>query len=148
MASVYMSGALTGINEPDKIRKFYEDIGLLCRRLNMTPYIPHMVSDPVTHQNLDPRRVFEIDKTQVKQADLVIAYLGIPSFGVGMELAYAEGQAIPIILLYEENKSISRFARGIPTIIAEISFNHERDAFEKLETTLKAFLETMPSGFQ
>lgn len=139
MCKVYLSGALTGIEKPEKVRKFYEDIGLLCRRLNLTPYIPHTVSDPIFNHKLDPREVFEIDKQRVKQSDLVVAYLGLPSLGVGMELAYAECHAIPIIILYESGKPVSRFARGIPTIISEISFNTERDAFDKLELALKSF---------
>jgi len=143
MSKVYLSGALTRIKEPDQVKKFYEDIGTLCRHLQLNPYIPHTVSDPIFNQDLDPKRVFEIDKTQVKQSDLIIAYLGIPSFGVGMELAYAECYAIPVILLYEEGKPISRFARGIPTIIAEIRFKEQRDAFDELEIALKAFSRAM-----
>ncbi len=139
MCKVYLSGALTGIDEPEKIRSFYEDIGLLCRRLNLDPYIPHTVSDPIVNHDLDPKRVFEIDKQRVKQSDLVVAYLGLPSLGVGMELAYAECYAIPIIILYESGKPVSRFARGIPTIIFEIPFKTESDAFNKLELALKSF---------
>ena len=53
-----------------------------------------------------------------------------------MELAYAENNKIPIILLYETGKRISRFPRGIPTVIAEIQFNDYEDALNQLKEVL------------
>ena len=80
--------------------------------------------------------VFDKDKHQVSISDLVIAYLGSLSFGVGMELAYAENNKIPIILLYETGKRISRFPLGIPSVIAIIQFNDHEDALNQLKTVL------------
>jgi len=68
---------------------------------------------------------------------MTIAYLGFPAFGVGMELAYAESKGIPIILLYEKDKRVSRFPRGIPTLFSEIEFNNYEDALTELENVLK-----------
>ena len=99
--------------------------------------MPHLNTDPIANPDLSPREVFETDKHQVTNSDLVIAYLGYPSFGVGMELAYAEVNAIPAILMYEKGKKISRFPRGIPTVIYEIQFDDYDDAL----TQLKSFLE-------
>jgi hypothetical protein len=142
MYKIYLSGALTGISQPEKVKQFYEGIGLVCTNLNLIPYIPHTVSDPILNHDLHPTEVFELDKNRVIQSDLVIAYLGLPSLGVGMELAYAESYSIPIILLYEDGKLISRLARGIPTIIAEICFKGKKDAFDKLEIVLRDFLRS------
>ncbi len=66
---------------------------------------------------------------------MIIAYLAFLSFGVGMELAYAENNKIPIIM-YEKSKSISRFPRGIPTVITEIQFNDCEDALNQLKPVL------------
>lgn len=134
---VYISGALTGIENSDIIKSFYENIGSLCNNMGFESYVPHLNTDPISHPNIDPTKVFETDKHQVGMSDLIIAYLGFPSFGVGMELAYAETKDISIILLYEKNKSISRFPRGIPTVFSEIKFNNYQDALNKLEQVLK-----------
>ncbi|MBW4446821.1 MAG: nucleoside 2-deoxyribosyltransferase [Spirirestis rafaelensis WJT71-NPBG6] len=134
---VYISGALTGVENPSVIKTFYEAIGLLCEKIGFEAYVPHINTDPINHPNISPRQVFETDKHQVSTSDLVIAYLGFPAFGVGMELAYAESKGIPIILLYEKHKRVSRFPRGIPTVFSEIEFSDYQDALTQLENVLK-----------
>ncbi|NEU72624.1 XRE family transcriptional regulator [Hassallia byssoidea VB512170] len=134
---VYISGALTGVENPAVIKAFYEAIGLLCEEIGFLAYVPHINTDPINHPNISPRHVFETDKHQVTTSDLIIAYLGFPAFGVGMELAYAESKGIPIILLYEKHKVVSRFPRGIPTVLSEIEFSDYQDALTQLENVLK-----------
>ncbi len=142
---VYISGALTGIEKPEEIKAFYEAIGSLCQEMGFQAYVPHTNTDPINNPDLSPRHVFETDKHQVSTSDLVIAYLGYPSFGVGMELAYAEINNIPLILLYERGKNISRFPRGIPTVISEIQFNSYEDALSHLRSILKQWSAEHPT---
>jgi len=139
MGKVYVSGALTGVDDSEFLKAFYEAIGSLCRELSLEAYIPHLITDPCTNPDVTPRKVFETDKYQISQSNLVVAYVGFPSLGVGMELAYAEVKDIPIILLYEQGKNISRFPRGIPTVIAEIQFQDPSDALIKLKVCLDQF---------
>jgi nucleoside 2-deoxyribosyltransferase len=134
---VYISGALTGIENSAEIKAFYEAIGSLCQKIGFQTYVPHLKTDPTNNPDVSPRQVFETDKHEVSKSDLVIAYLGYPSFGVGMELAYAEANTIPLILLYEQGKNISRFPRGIPTVISEIQFNSHEDALAQLKSILE-----------
>lgn len=136
MYKVYVSGALTDVKNPLETKALYEKIGSVCEEIGLQPYVPHLHTDPVNNPDITPREVFDKDKHQVSISDLVIAYLGSLSFGVGMELAYAESNKIPIILLYETGKLISRFPRGIPTVIAEIQFNDREDALNQLKTVL------------
>ena len=134
---VYISGALTGIENPAATKSFYETIGLLCEQIGLQAYVPHIKTDPINNPDVSPRQVFETDKAQISKSDLVIAYLGYPSFGVGMELAYADTNSIPLILLYEKGKAISRFPRGIPTVYAEIQFSDCEDAIDRLRSVLE-----------
>ena len=136
MYRAYISGALTGVENLTEIKAFYESIAMLCEEMSFPAYVPHLATDPISHPDVTPRLVFETDKSEVGQANLVIAYIGFPSLGVGMELAYAEVSRIPIILLYEQGKNISRFPRGIPTVIAEIQFQGYSDALVKLKAVL------------
>ncbi|HEY9741900.1 MAG TPA: XRE family transcriptional regulator [Coleofasciculaceae cyanobacterium] len=142
---VYISGALTGIENPAKIKAFYEDIGSLCQEIGFKAYVPHLNTDPIDNPDVTPRQVFETDKHQVSTSDLAIAYLGYPSFGVGMELAYAEINNIPLILLYERGKNISRFPRGIPTVISEIQFSSYEDALARLRSILEQWIVEHPT---
>jgi len=134
---VYISGALTGIENSAEIKAFYEAIGSLCQEMGFQAYVPHLTTDPTNNPDISPRQVFETDKLQVSTSDLAIAYLGLPSFGVGMELAYAEINNIPLILLYERGKNISRFPRGIPSVISEIQFSSYEDALAQLKSILE-----------
>ncbi|BCL37716.1 nucleoside 2-deoxyribosyltransferase [Nostoc sp. MS1] len=136
MNKVYISGALTDVKNLVQCKALYEEIGCLCQELGFQAYVPHKQTDPINNPDISPREVFEQDKHLVSTSDLVIAYLGSRSFGVGMELAYAETNKIPIILLYETGKRISRFPRGIPTVIAEIQFNEHEDALSQLKNVL------------
>lgn len=142
---IYISGALTGIANPVEIKAFYETIGSLCKEIGFEAYVPHLKTDPTNNPDVSPREVFETDKNQVSSSDLVVAYLGIPSFGVGMELAYAEINNIPLILLYERGKNISRFPRGIPTVISEIQFSSYDDALARLRTILEQWSVERPT---
>ena len=136
MYKIYVSGALTDVENPIETKALYEKIGLVCEKVGLQAYVPHLHTDPVNNPDITPREVFDKDKYEVSISDLVIAYLGSLSFGVGMELAYAENSKIPIILLYETGKRISRFPRGIPTVIAEIQFNDYEDALNQLKEVL------------
>jgi 2'-deoxynucleoside 5'-phosphate N-hydrolase len=139
---VYISGALTGIDQPTLIKGFYESVGLLCQKIGFQAYVPHINTDPIDHPNISPYQVFDNDKREVSNSDLVIAYVGYPSIGVGMELAYAETNAIPIILLYEKEKIVSRFPRGIPTVISQVEFTNYQDALTQLESTVETLHAT------
>ena len=141
MYNIYISGALTGLRNLGEAKAFYESIALLCEAMRHVAYVPHLATDPILHADVTPRSVFETDKNQVCQADLVVAYLGFPSLGVGMELAYAEINAVPVILLYERGKQVSRFPRGIPTVVSEIQFSDHKDALCQLKDVLETFLD-------
>ncbi len=142
---VYISGALTGVENSAEVKALYEAIGSLCQEMGFQAYVPHLATDPTNNPDVSPRQVFEIDKLQASSSDLVIAYLGIPSFGVGMELAYAEINNISLILLYERSKTVSRFPRGIPTVISEIQFSSKEDALAQLRSVLEQWSVEQPT---
>ncbi len=146
LPKTYISGALTDATHPEELKRFYETLGRLCSHLGLAPYVPHLVTDPQTHPEVPPREVFETDKTQVLSSSLVIAYVGQPSLGVGMEIAYAETANIPIILLYEKGKEVSRLARGAPAIVAEITYSTELEALTQVQAAIIGMDELATAG--
>lgn len=133
---VYVSGALCGVSNLDELRAFYESIARVCREAHMVPYVPHLVTDPVRNADLSPREVYELDREQVANSDLVIACVGIPSFGVGMEVEIARQHGIPVILLSERGKPLSRMARGNRAVIAEVPYADFQEALAGLADLL------------
>ncbi len=95
----YISGALTGVGKPERLKGFYEEIGRVCEGAGITPYIPHQHTDPIANPDLSPGEVYERDRAEVRGSDLVIAYVGVPSLGVGTELEMAREAGVPIIPL-------------------------------------------------
>lgn len=140
MSNFYISGALTGTDETHKLREFYETIAELCRRFGHTAYLPHENTDPIIHPKVSPREVYEKDREEVSKADILLAYVGIPSLGVGTEIEFAREFRIPVILLLEKSKPVSRIARGNPAVIKEIVFSDFDHAINELKEFLEFYL--------
>jgi len=134
-AKAYISGPITTIN-PTEVLAFYEAIGSLCREIGLQPYVPHLDTDATTDVSITPSEVYEKDVQEIITSELLIAYVGIPSVGVGAELGRAAMNGIPVILLYERGARVSRLVRGIPTVVAEIQFNDYEDALAQLKSVL------------
>ena len=128
MKRVYVSGVLTGVDNLNELKKFYEEIAEVCSAAGMEAYVPHLYSDPVKNPQMTPREVYVLDRQRVSESDLVIAYAGAPSLGVGQEIEIARENELPVVLLMEKNAVISRMARGNPAVIAEIRFTDFQDA--------------------
>lgn len=138
---IFISGALTGIENSDIIKADYERVAWLCEELGATVYRPWRNTDPVAHPHVPPREVYELDRYHVSTSDLVIAYVGIPSLGTGQEIEIAQERGVPVLLLYERGKRISRMTRGSPNVIAEVRFDDIEEALQQIRAILMGELK-------
>jgi 2'-deoxynucleoside 5'-phosphate N-hydrolase len=142
----YIAGALTDLPTDlhAPLRKFYEDIGDLCDELGFTGLVPHRWGDPLTIKDATPEFIDKHDREQLATASVLIAYVGRPSLGTGIEIEIAHRNKKPIIL-YEkdrlEQRLISRFVRGNPSVVAQIAFTNYEDAKAQLRVLLPRFLK-------
>ena len=134
---VYISGALTGVPQPDVVKHNYEQLGTLCQSMGLDAYVPHLHTDPVLHPNITSRAVYEADKHQVCTSDLVIACVDYPSLGVGQELEIARENGVPVILLCKKDYPLSRMARGSPGVTKEIRYEDFDDALHQVSRFLE-----------
>ncbi len=134
---IYVSGPLTGIEHLDQLKHFYEEIARVCAEQHINAYVPHLYTDPVKNAHMTPQEVYAIDRKNVKQSNLVLAYVGMSSIGVGQEIEIAREKNIPVVLLFEHNAVVSRMARGNPAVIAEIRFSDFNDALAQLSQWLQ-----------
>ncbi|MFH1111975.1 MAG: XRE family transcriptional regulator [Patescibacteria group bacterium] len=136
--------------ERSKLRRFYEDLGTICSEFGFTPYIPHIYGDPAKFKDLSPEQIDRMDRLAVTQSYLVVAYVGVASTGVGIEIEMAYHANKPTVLLYEKTKLhnhlISRLVRGNPTVTHQIVFDDELDAFEDAKSQLRNFLHEFCSS--
>jgi len=94
---VYVSGALTGIVDPETTKRFYESVAEVCQERGFPPYLPHQSSDPLKNPRLTPSEVYQKNRFHVLRSSLLIAYVGLPSLGVGAEIELASQHGIPIL---------------------------------------------------
>jgi hypothetical protein len=147
--SVYIAGALTDMSSDKRelLRRFYESLADICREFGLEPYLPHQHADPETIKDLTPHRVDQLDRLAVTQAYLVVAYVGITSVGVGIEIEIAHHANKPVVILAEksrlDSRHVSRLVRGNPAVMAEIAFDDFEDAKFKLHGFLQTFHEAM-----
>ncbi len=137
IVKAYISGALTGIDHLPGLKKFYEDLAEVCGSHSITAYVPHLQTDPKNSPQISPQDIYAIDRKQVCESNLVIAYVGFPSLGVGQEIEIARENDIPVLLLMECDAVVSRMARGNTAVVAEIRFTDYQDALNQLSQWLK-----------
>jgi len=141
VGEAYISGALTALDDAPRTKLFYEVLAEIAQATGLRAYLPHRVSDPVSAAHLDPRAVYEIDRAHVTSAAVVIAYAGIPSFGVGIEVELAREHGVPVIIVAERDRPISRLLLGNPAVVELVRFTD----LDGLRRALTAALEAVAS---
>jgi hypothetical protein len=133
---VYIAGVLT-VADRDQ-RNFYKQISLLCDGLGAESYVPHIWgTDPIANPDIKANEIWKINQRQVNNSDLVIAYVGQPSLGVGAELEMARVNSTKIILWWFKGEKVSRMALGNPLVIKKLEINTQQELFSELKKILK-----------
>ena len=109
----YISGALLNAAQIEKSRALYERFAQACRDAGWDAYVPHQHADPVRDPHLSNVDVAERDLENVTAADVLVAYVGEPSLGVGAEVAIALRAGKRILLVAEADRRVSRFLLGL-----------------------------------
>lgn len=122
VGEAYISGALTALEDGARTRLFYELLAEVAGTAGLRAYLPHRVTDPVAAPSIDPRAVYDIDRAHVTGSRVVVAYAGIPSFGVGIEVELAREHGIPVILVVERDRTVSRLLLGNPAVVEVVRF--------------------------
>lgn len=153
--TVYISGQLTTGDEKRKktLLYLYEALGKVCRAKGFNPYIPHIQTGQFIHdETLECGDVCERDRNAVAGSCLVVAYIGLPSIGVGIEIEAAYHGKIPVVLMYErslhEQRKLSPMPLGHPAVIDHIAFSDIDDAQWQLRAFLHRFRERLPEHNQ
>src|SRR5438445_11807452 len=143
VGEAYVSGALTALEDGARTRLFYELLAEVVESAGLRAYLPHRVTDPVAASHLDPRAVYDIDRAHVTGSRVVVAYAGIPSFGVGIEVELAREHGIPVILVVERDRTVSRLLLGNPAVVEIVRFA-DLDGLRKALTTALTRVAAIP----
>ena len=63
---------------------------------------------------IDPLEVYTRDTTWIRECDVLIAEVSVPSHGVGYEIGYALGLGKPVLALYQQGRKVSKMISGNP----------------------------------
>src|SRR5436190_14778356 len=148
LGEAYVSGALTSLEDGARTRLFYELLAEVVESAGLRAYLPHRVTDPVATSHLDPRSVYDIDRAHVTGSRVVVAYAGIPSFGVGIEVELAREHGIPVILVVERDRTVSRLLLGNPAVVEVVRFTDLEGLRRALVTALERVREAGPGETQ
>src|SRR3979411_1071770 len=118
----YVSGALTALEEGARMRLFYELLAEVVESAGLRAYLPPRGSDPASAAHPQARAVCQIDRAHVTSARVVVAYAGIPSFGVGIEVELAREHSVPVVLVVERERTASRLLLGNPAVVEVVRF--------------------------
>jgi 2'-deoxynucleoside 5'-phosphate N-hydrolase len=134
---IFFAGPLTELTHTDETKTFYKQMAQVAQANGFTYYWAFLNgTDPIQNPDVTPTAVYKTDLNELGKSDLMIAYIGQPSSGTGQEIEYAREHAIPVYLLFEKGKQVSRMAQGSPNIKGTIEFTGESDALKQLDTLL------------
>jgi 2'-deoxynucleoside 5'-phosphate N-hydrolase len=97
---------------------------------------PGVVSVEAT---IDPSEVYFRDTTWIRESDVLIAEVSVPSHGVGYEIGYALSLGKPVLALYQEGRKVSKMISGNPD--PQLSVSCYEDPENALEL-IRSFLFT------
>lgn len=110
---IYISGPLQGSTDLDAARRLYDDLADIVRSCGHQAYVPHHHTDPTQAADLSSEDVFATDLAALNAAHAVVAHIGLPSTGVGAELALSVSSDRRVLGIKRPNERGSRFAEGL-----------------------------------
>lgn len=115
---VFLAGPMSGVRDAQLIwvRSIYSNVATTCQQLRLTCFAYHNAAakDSATDQvvrSLElgkraPQSDLYLDKSRIlKNSTVVVAYVGLPAIGVGVEIEMARRANIPVILLCEQENA-------------------------------------------
>ncbi len=140
---VYLSGALAGAQDLTSRCRFYERFASMASEEGISVYLPHTKTHPQADSGLLPEQVFDLDLAMIRRSSLLVAFLDVPSLGVGAEVALACELGIPVMGTTAYERSTSRFIVGLLSNSRHGTF-YQYERLEDLVAHTASILESSP----
>jgi nucleoside 2-deoxyribosyltransferase len=135
---IFFGGPLTDLKNPEETKNFYIKMSYVAQENGFDYFWAFLNgTDPVKNPDVPSAQVYQTDLAELQKSDLMIVYLGEPTTGTGQEIEYAREHNIPVYLMYEKGKHITRMVLGSPNIKGSIEFEDADDALNQLGDLLK-----------
>jgi 2'-deoxynucleoside 5'-phosphate N-hydrolase len=139
---IFFAGPLTVLENPELTKDFYIKLANVAKEAGHETFLAFLNgTDPVKNPEVSPTAVYQIDIKELENSDLMVAYVGESSTGTGIEVEHAKEIGVPVVLLFEEDKKVSRMLRGSPIIKKEIVFTTVEDCLTQFRDFLDEFVK-------
>ena len=132
---IYFAGSIRSgrekIDDYVKIVKLLKEYGTV-----LTEHVADPNLSSKGENDMTPEKIYIRDVNWLKESDIVIAEVTLPSLGVGYELAYAESIGKRIVCLYEQDKNLSAMIKGNKNFEI-IAYANIEELLEKLKGILE-----------
>lgn len=136
---IFFGGPLTDLTNPDQTKLFYRRLAEVAQKNGFDYFWAFLNgTDPIKNPDVTPQKVYMTDLAELAKSDFMIAYIGEPTTGTGQEIEFAREHNIPVYLMFEKDKQISRMVLGSPNVKGEIAFTSQDDALMKLDILMRA----------
>ena len=109
--NIYFACSITGGRE---LESFYRDfVSALEADGNLIPTSHLAQAEALEGERLlTPRDVYERDVKWIRECDVLVAEVAVPSHGVGYEIGYALHERKPVLCLAEAGRRVSKMITG------------------------------------
>jgi len=136
---IFFAGPLTNLKNPETTKVWYQQMSDMAKSLGHDYFWAFLNgTDPIQNPNVTSQDVYTRDIDELEKSDVMIAYVGEPTTGTGIEIEHARIVNKPVIILYEKDAHVSRMLRGCPSIKKEIVFTSPEDALIQLKEYLSS----------
>lgn len=134
---IFFGGPLTELKDPDKTKAFYKKLADVATKNGYDYFWAFLHgTDPIKNPDVSPDAVYKADTSELAKSDMMVAYMGEPSDGTGIEIEFARDHHIPVYILYEKGRHISRMLLGDPAVKGKIEFTGEEDALTQFDSLI------------
>ncbi len=111
--NIYFACSITGGREFESV--YQEIVTALIKDRHEIP-TSHLAKSEVLENEgvLAPRDVYARDVNWIKNCDVLIAEVSIPSHGVGYEIGFALNMGKPVLCLHQKERKVSKMITGNP----------------------------------
>ncbi len=138
----YVCGPLTElpVESQKLVKDFYSRIADACEEImGIRAFVPHEHYDPVKYPHFTPAEIDRAEREQVcEKTSLLIVVAIAPSWGGGIEVEMAYRSSVPVLILCEQGRKISRLLRGNPAVVGIIYYNSLDDSLNRLKDCISS----------
>jgi nucleoside 2-deoxyribosyltransferase len=111
--NIYFACSITGGREFEAV--YQTIVRALVEDSHIVPTAHLAESGAVTVEAaVEPQAVYTRDVAWIRECDLLIAEVSIPSHGVGYEIGFSLALGKPVLALYQQGRKVSKMISGNP----------------------------------